>query len=204
MTIEKGQPWGDDGATLAPDGVLIRSDAEARAVVERAWRAGEPAPELGLLGGDLCRTVGGRGMEARLHDGTGVGLPIDVGIAVLDGVEHRFVAHVVARRSWWRGRVVAVMNAQWIGPWDVAPKSHPNDGLLDVFDGAPSIDDRLKIRSRLLTGTHVPHPAIAQQRTPELELDLGRPTPIWLDGERVGVAQHLTLRCEADALRAVV
>ena len=49
------------------DGVVVRSDGEARAVVEAARRAGEPVPALGLLGGDLCRTLGGKGDEARLR-----------------------------------------------------------------------------------------------------------------------------------------
>jgi hypothetical protein len=28
------------------------------------------------------------------------------------------------------------MNAQWLGSWDLGPRSHPNDGLTDVTDGA--------------------------------------------------------------------
>ena len=107
-------------------------------------------------------------------------------------------------RSWWRGRVVAVMNAQWIGAWDVAPKSHPNDGLLDVFDADLSLDDRLKVRSRLRTGTHVPHPGIAQSRVAALQVEFDRPTPIWLDGEQVGRARALAIRIEPDAITCVV
>jgi len=56
MTIEKGEAWGSPG-TLPSDGLVVRSDAEARAIVEQARRAAEPVPTLGLLGGDLCRTV---------------------------------------------------------------------------------------------------------------------------------------------------
>jgi diacylglycerol kinase family enzyme len=131
-------------------------------------------------------------------------LPMDLGSVLLDGRQHWFVAHLVARRSWWRGRVVAVMNAQWIGPWDVAPRSHPNDGLLDVFDGDLSFDDRLKARRRLASGTHVPHPGIAQQRTAAVQLHFDRPTPIWLDGEAVGSATDVSVRVEPDRWTAVV
>ena len=203
MPIAKGEPWGGPGA-LPPDGVVVRSDLEARTAVERARRAGTAVPILGLVGGDLCRTVGGRGDEARLRSGDAVTLPIDVGSVLLDGVQHWFVAHLVARRSWWRGRVVAVMNAQWIGAWDVAPRSHPDDGLLDVFDGDLSLDDRLKARRRLLTGTHVPHPGIAQQRVAAVQIELDRPTPVWLDGERVGSARQISARVEIDAASVVV
>src|SRR5690606_7403291 len=146
-------------------------------------------PEIGLLGGDLCRTVGGRGDGARLRTGEATRLSIDVAPAEIDGEEHWFVAHRVARRSWWRGRGAAVMNAQWIGAWDVAPRSHPNDGLLDVFDSDLGFDDRLKARRRLPTGTHVPHPGIRQRRVRSLELDFTRPTPVHLDGLGAGEAR---------------
>ena len=203
MTIEKGAPWGEAGP-LGAGGVVVASDTEARRAVDDARRRGQPFPELGLVGGDLCRTVGGRGDRARLSTEDAVRLPVDLGVALLDGVHHHFVAHLVARHGWWRGRVVAVMNAQWIGSWDVAPRSHPNDGLLDVFDADLSLDDRLKARRRLLTGTHVPHPGIGQQRVSALQLDFGRPTPIWLDGTRVATARTVSVRVEPDALTVVV
>ena len=96
------------------------------------------------------------------------------------------------------------MNAQWIGRWDVAPKGHPNDGMVDVLDADLGLDDRLKVRSRLITGTHVPHPGIAQARVAAIQLELDRPTPVWLDGERVGSARSLAIRVEPDALTCVV
>lgn len=203
MTIEKGQPWGTPGP-LADDGLLVTRDADARAAATEARRSGGRLPMLGLLAGDLARTVGGRGDVERLRSPEAVQLPVDLCAVLLDGRQHWFVAHLVARRSWWRGRVVAVMNAQWIGRWDVAPKSHPNDGLVDVLDGDLSLDDRWKARSRLPTGTHVPHPGIAQRRVAALDLDLGRPTPIWLDGDRVAEARHVLVRVEPDALTCVV
>lgn len=203
MTIEKGVPWGEPGS-LPPDGVLSRDDAEVRRVVEAARRAGESPPTVGILGGDLGRTLGARGDEARLRSGEATVVPMDLGSVLLDGRIHWFAAHLVARRSWWRGPVVAVMNAQWIGTWDVAPKSHPNDGLLDVLDGDPSFDDRLKARRRLRTGNHVPHPDIRVRRVRAVQFDLGRPTPVWLDGERVGKARNLSIRVESDAWTAVV
>ena len=203
MTIEKGRPWGSAGP-LAVDGVVAATDAEVRALVEQARQAGRPPAEVGLVGGDLCRTVGGRGDRARLATPGAVRLPVDVAAVTIDGESHWFVAHLVARRSWWRGRVVAVMNAQWIGRWDVAPRSHPNDGLLDLFDGSPSLDDRWKARRRLITGTHVPHPAIVQRRTDALELELDPPLDVYLDGVKVGRGRHLEIRVEPDALTCVV
>lgn len=202
MTIEKGAPWGEP-KPLPGDGVAVRSDAEARAIVERARRVGEPVPPLGLLGGDLCRTVGGAGDEARLHSPEATTLPVDIGAVLIDGRLHWFVAHLVARKRWWRGRVFVAMNAEFIGRWDVAPRSHPNDGLLDTFDVTMSVGDRLKARSRLATGTHLPHPGIKQRRTDAIQLDANG-LDIWLDGENVGPARTLSIRVEPDALTCVV
>jgi diacylglycerol kinase family enzyme len=203
MTIRKDEPWGHPGP-LASHGVIVASNSELRAVVEAARRAGEPIPEVGLLGGDLCRTVGGRGDRSRLSSSEAIRLSIDVAQVAIDDETHWFVAHLVARRGWWIGRVVAIMNAQWIGRWDVAPRSHPNDGLLDVFDGDPTLDDRWKARSRLLTGTHVPHPEIRQSRVGTIEVDLGRRVDVHLDGDRVSRGQHLQITVEPDALTCVV
>ena len=49
MTIEKGQDWGEAGP-LPDDGVLVRSDAEARAVVTAARRANEAGPAARAAG----------------------------------------------------------------------------------------------------------------------------------------------------------
>ena len=203
MTIEKGAAWGR-ATPLPDDAVVVRSDAEARAVVEAARRSGDELPVLGLLGGDLCRTLGGTGDPARLTSPDAMTFPIDLGAVLVDGTIHWFVAHLVARRSWWRGRVVAAMNAQWLGAWDLGPRSHPNDGLLDISDGDLTLSDRWKARSRLPTGTHVPHPDIAVRRVPSLQLALDPPLDIWPDGERIGRGTDVVVRVEPDALTVVV
>jgi hypothetical protein len=203
VTIERNRPWGDRGG-LTADGVVARTDHELRAVVEAARRAGTSPPVVGLLGGDLCRTLGGRGDPSRLRSPDAMRVLIDVVMAELDGERHWFVAHLLARRSWWRGRVLAVMNAEFIGAWDVAPRSHPNDGVVDVLDGDPSLSDRWKARARLPTGAHVPHPSISQTRAKRFEATLAPRTRVWLDGDALGPVRHLRLTVEPDALVVVV
>jgi diacylglycerol kinase family enzyme len=205
MTVRRGQAWGVPGA-LAEDGVVVHSDADARRVVEAARRAGERPPPLGLAGGDLCRTLGGRGDVDRLRSPEAIQVPVDLGGVLVDGRLHWFVAHLVARRSWWRGPVVAAMNAEFLGHWDVAPRAHPNDGVLDAVEVAAgmSLRDRLKARRRLPAGNHVPHPAIARARRPAFQFEFDRPVPVWLDGERIGAAMTLSVRVEPDALICVV
>jgi hypothetical protein len=203
LPISKGEAWGEPGP-LPDDGVVVRSDAEARAVVTEARRAHEPVPPLGLLGGDLCRTLGGTGDEGRLRSEQAVQLPVDLGAVLVDGRLHWFVAHLVARRSWWHGRVVAAMNAQYLGRWDVAPRGHPNDGRLDVLDADLPFRARLQARARLPHGTHVPHPGIEERHQSAVQLDFPRPMPVYLDGQRQSDARTLSIRVEPDALLCVV
>lgn len=203
MPIAKGEPWGAPGP-LPRHGVVVRSDAEARAIVTAAKRAGEPIPPLGLLGGDLCKTLGGTGDEERLHGDQAMQLPVDLGSVLVDGRLHWFVAHLIARRGWWRGRVVAAMNAQYLGRWDVAPRGHPNDGRIDVLDADLPFDERLQVRTRLRSGTHVPHPRIEERHVAAVQVDLPTRTPVWLDGDRLDDARTLSIRVEPDALTCVV
>ena len=189
MTIRKGEGWGRR-APLPPDGVMVHTDAEARAVVLVALREGRPVPTLGLLGGDLCRTLGGLGDAGRLRSEEGMTFPIDLGHAIIDGRSDLFVAHLIARRSWWRGRAVAVMNAQWLGDWDLGPRSHPNDGLLDATDGDLALGDRWVARRRVRTGSHLPHPGPAHPPDPfdELRLRAGARRSPGRSGRRSGGA----------------
>ncbi|MCX7620414.1 MAG: hypothetical protein N2037_06165 [Acidimicrobiales bacterium] len=204
MSLQRGRDWGTPGA-LPLDGVVVKTDAQVRELVESARRAGRPIPTVGLLGGDLCRTLGGIGDQQRLHSEAARTFPIDVGAVLIDGRLHWFVAHLVARRSWWRGRVVVAMNAQWFRSYDLGPQAHPGDGLLDVSDGNPSLRERLQVRKRARTGTHLPHPAINTTRTSAIQFDFAPKVDVYLDGTRVARnVRVLSLRVEPAALRVVV
>ena len=202
MTIRKGEAWGW-AEPLPADGVIVRSDAEARAALEDARRDGRPYPVLGVLAGDLGRTLAAPGDEERLRSEAAMTFPLDLGQVLVDGRLHLFVAHLVARNRWWTRAVVA-MNAQWVGPWNLGPKAHPNDGRLDVFESTLRIGDLSKVRRRLPTGTHLPHPRISSRRVASATFELDHPLPVWLDGERVDEGRSLVVRLEPDALRVVI
>jgi len=205
VPIAKGQPWGTPGE-LPADAVLVRSDAEARAVLEDARRRRVPFPPLGLLGGDLCRTLGGGGGEERLRAGQGVRFTVDLGEVLIDGHLGLFVAHLVARNRLWTRAFVA-MNAQYLttrlGCWNLGPRAHPGDGLLDTYDARLPVGQLLAVRARLHHGTHLPHPGIKERRTPTLDADLGRSLSVRLDGEQAGSAQNLVVRVVPDAVLVV-
>ena len=195
MTIKKGSSYGEP-SSLPADAVVCATDAEARAALEAARRENRPYPTLGLTGGDLCRTLGGTGRFQ-------VKFPVDLGMAMLDGRLHLFVAHAIARNQWWTRSVVA-MNAQWLGEWNLGPRAHPNDGLLDVYDAQLTFGDLPKVRRRLHHGAHLPHPRIKEQRRQAAQVTLPKALPVRLDGEVVGRFRDLSLRVEPDALTVVV
>ncbi len=134
MTIRRGEQWGEVVDRPA-DLIVAASDKElARHVAERVERP------LGVSSGDLFRTVGAPARRAQA-----VRLPIDVLRVDADGQTHLAVAHVVARRSWWRHEIVAAVNVDHVGDWNVAPRAHPNDGRFDVVE----VDRAMTIRQRL-------------------------------------------------------
>ncbi len=204
MTIRKGEAWGGPGS-LPDDGVVVHSDAQARTAVESARAQDRPVPTLGLLGGDLCKTLGGPGDEPRLRSPEAMCFPVDLGrVELADGRRHWFVAHAVMRHRGWLGRAVAVMNAQWLGDWDLGPRAHPGDARLDVTDGRVPLGDLLQARARVRTGTHLPHPGLRTARVGRIELDFRRTETLWLDGQRVARVRQVTIEVEPDALWVVI
>ncbi len=194
MTIEKGHAWGEP-ATLPGDALLVHTDREISRALDDARRRSAEFPTFGVLGGDLCRTVGGTGQLK-------TAFPVDVGEVLIDGRHHYFVAHVVARRNGWRDFVVA-MNAQWVGEWNFGPKAHPNDGIVDAYEAHLQRFDWRKVKARLPSGTHVPHPRIEPTRGKAVTFGLGRDYDVFIDGEAVERAQHLAVRVLPDAIRVI-
>lgn len=205
MPIAKGQDWGDTGQ-LPAGAPIFQSDAELSRAVQYAETKGLPRPVCGLTGGDLWRTLGAPvGGEHRLRDSAATQVTVDVGWARLDDgdLEHAFVAHCIARRRFW-GKVVAVMNAEWLDDWDVAPKSHPGDGWLDVIQAALSWPERQKVRDRLPTGTHLPHPDLRTSRVSEAQFEFDEPLWLHIDRAPFSRVRRLEVRLEPASLTVLV
>lgn len=218
MSVRRGVDWGEPGP-LDPRAEVVSDDA---AVVEAVLAAGDLTgaapgdpgfmPEVGLLGGDLHRTLGSpRHSADQLIAGEGMRLPADlVAVDLLDGdpaVGTRyFVAHLVAGGSGaklFSGHTVIAMNAAFRGRENVAPRAHPGDGLIDVIEGSLSWSDRLRAQRRLVTGTHLPHPDLSVRRTAEAVFELDRAVQLILDGRKSSPAARFRIRCLPDAVTVV-
>jgi hypothetical protein len=199
MTIRKGEEWGTIGA-LPVDAITLADDAALHQLVDTCRRDGVAIPPVVLRSGDLHRALGGTPDHAR-PDGQVAQLPIDLVRVDADGRTGWFASHLVARRGWWRGRIVGAMNAQHRGTWDVAPRSHPNDGRVDLVEVAASMTprDRWRASRRIPQGAHVPHPSISVRQVTTATVSFDAPVRVWLDGVPWGSAASFTLTVEPDA-----
>ncbi len=208
MPIGKGEPWGENGA-LPQHGRIATSDASASAGLPVDLEPDDFVP-VGLVGGDLRTSLGGRSSERQLRQSDATRVTVDVGELTLDdGTVRRFVAHAVARRAgplgWWLGDIDAYMNASHIGRFDVAPRAHPGDGLLDrVRAHHLAFGQRIQARKRLETGTHVPHPNIEVRRAKCFSDHFGSPRTIYADGVRIGRSRSVNITVLPGALLVVV
>ena len=203
MTIRPGMPWGRQ--VRRPDDLVVASsDRDIARLL-----AVQPGPPVAAGGGDLARTLGVRGDDGR---STMNEFPIDLLELQLGAQPDQSgellvaCAHVIARAPWhrghwWRGPILAVMNAEFVGDWDVAPRGHPNDGRAEVFevDASMSMRERFGASRRLATGTHVPHPRITSRSVRTAAWDFPRPLEVFVDGQHVGRTTSLAITVQPDA-----
>ncbi len=195
MTIEKHRTWAEPAEW--PDGAPRVGDDATLARLAAAAVADGRVLEVILEAGDLRRTLGAprpAGMDPYRY-------PCDLGFVRLDdhADEHPFAAHVAWRRRFWRGEAAVVMNAAYLGPWYLGPRSHPNDALLDVTWGALPWQQRRLAAQRARQGTHLPHPALTVRRVGTWSHEFERPTPVRADGVSIGSARRISVRVVPDA-----
>ncbi len=197
MTIKKGEAWGSRYAMTGSE-PIAHTDAGALALIAAALDEGRVPDPVVLRGGDLYRMLGGRPADEPQR------FPIDIVDVVADGHRFRAVGHVVARHALWAGRFVVVMNGQFVGEWNLGPRAHSNDGLLDITDGSLGVRDRLVARRRARSGSHLPHPSLATRRAATAEFDFDRPMRLFVDGLAAGECRTLALSVVPDAATVVI
>jgi hypothetical protein len=214
--IRPGEEWGSPAGS-APDLDMGGSDAAlARAVASApgALIRFHPDPTS-----DLALAVGlGPG------DALGTALPLDVlalsggtlacNMCVLGTAPDRlrwsspaFELEIeIEGRPWFTGRATTAVIAtgQFLRGVDVVPRGHPGDGKAEVQVYELSRRERRLMRTRLATGTHVPHPRI-RQRSARAILVRARPaTPYEVDGVARTPATELSIEVRPDAYRLLI
>ena len=115
--------------------------------------------------------------------------------------------------AWTRARMplptgpawaAVVANGQFLRGFDLVPRGHPGDGRAEFQAYGVAAGQRREMRRRMRSGTHVPHPRIAERSVRAVTIDAGRPLPIEADGVPVGVAATVTVTVEPGAFRLLV
>jgi hypothetical protein len=198
MTIRKGEEWGT--RIPVPDDFLVAED-------DADLAGHEPHENFALRRGDLHKALGEPRLPNRGSECTAV--PIDgllCRIRFRDGsIAERFAVSSVTIGSWWSGEFHVVSNSGFLHGLNIAPRSHPNDGVADLisFASSMSLRQRLIARRRAATGTHVPHPDVTvaritatgftrSHRRQRLTLD-GRAVSEWEQIDIQVIADHWTL-----------
>lgn len=202
MTIRKGSDYGS--SEPLPDGApVVSSDAVLHEVIAEAWESSSLPVTVGLLGGDLCRTLGGNGDHDHLFATDARTVPIDLVVVAIDGKTFPVVSHLIAGRLFGEN-FLAVMNAQWWGRFDLGPRSHPGDGLVDVTRGRLPLRQRVLARQRSHSGTHLPHPQLTYKRVSSMTTEFSRPTEMVIDNDCRVTGRSLTVTVEPDAFFVVI
>lgn len=200
MTIKRGADWGAAMA-LPATAPVARSDAELADLARRR----EPKDPIGLLAGDLARTIGATGDQQRLFGPQARTMPCDAMAVSIDSAGPILAvgALVIGTTRW--GRFVIVANAAWLGAWNINPRSHPNDGRVEVIDSRSlSIADGFKAKRRFTTGTHLPHPDIVTRSVTSWTIRFSRPAHYQLDGAIRGRARDFAVEVLADRISVVI
>ena len=82
------------------------------------------------------------------------------------GEDREFVAFSTVRFGHWRGELDFVTSSGFDQGLELCPRSHPGDGALDRLQVQPGLKwrERLAIRKRMRSGTHLPHPMLQVSR----------------------------------------
>ena len=198
MSVRPGQDWGAE-QDVPSDVPVVATDRDLADAAADGHRL------VALDGGDMWRTLGGRGgVRSRLGTAAWV-TPVDLATVTVDGVDLGLMAaHLIAHNRWWTGQAAAVMNAQWWGDRDMAPRSHPGDGRLDTLVGALPARQLLQARTRVRSGQHVPHPAITTARPKRFEHTFTSSRQIWVDGVRRGSGRSIVVEVVPGAVSVLV
>ena len=204
MTISKHLEWGRD--ILKPEDLVIcQDDAAASRLLTGLISESKHLPIIAIKSSKLARALGTNG--AQLESKNMRALPFDlIKIDFTNSSNEKImviaIGYALLRNSWWRGEITAVLNTSFIGDWDCAPRSHPNDGKFDVVSVGSQMRpmQRLIASRRLRLGTHLPHPKISTHQATNLELSSSALPNLFVDGQRFAKVSQISFTLLPDAV----
>jgi hypothetical protein len=215
--LRPGDPWGH-AASGPPDLEVVGDDADLAAVAMRDRSAlvrFRPSPRS-----DIARALGLGPASTGATEVAIDALEVEPDAGALNAVvlgappdRLRWSARAsdmtvrVDGRPWFRGRAttVVVASGEFLRGADVVPRGHPGDGWAEVQVYALTRRARRRMRRRLPTGTHVPHPGIRSGRARRVEVEVaGCALAVELDGRPRGRTTRLEVTLIPAAIRLLV
>lgn len=194
MTIRKGEEWGRRETT--PEKFVVAEDDKDAA-------SQPPHIPFGISRGNMYSSLGQPKIPLRNSECTIV--PIDAlmcTVSFVDGREEVSAAFSqVSIGSWWRGRCVVASNSGFLNGMNIAPRSHPNDGEMDIVSIANTmpLKQRFIARRKAKTGTHIPHPHITVHRATTATFHQEKPQErLSIDGVAVSGWSSVSIAVEPD------
>jgi len=204
MTIRKNENW---GVTVArPEKLVIcETDSTASQLATKYFLQQKPIPAIAITQSNLSRALGTKGADINSQNMQATPFDlIEVTFADDSKTEQKVLAlgYGMLRKSWWRGEIVAAMNTSFIGDWDCAPRSHPNDGKFDLLTVTSEMKptQRLIASRRLRLGTHLPHPQISVKQLTSFEADCSAEPNLYVDNRKFVSVNQCKFRLLPDAL----
>jgi hypothetical protein len=198
--IVRGQPWGSPTFRTEQDLVVSNDIAIART---------SPQDRMIVISGDLTHSLGdppvplvGAACTEVMIDSMNITLFIDDKTQV-----QMRAASYVQVGNWLKGDLVLVTNAGFVKGRDIAPRSHPNDGFLDVMKlhATMSSQQRLLALRKSRTGTHIPHPLISTSRVTSLEcVRSSSSTSLIVDRVKIQLWNRIVIEIQPDYWRLLV
>ena len=205
MTIRKGEEWGIQ--VEAPKHVVLLSDDKDLSKLDCA--------AVGvLMGGDIHHSLGA---PAPVQPGAMCtqleidALYVEIQTSATD--EYSLIASSSVEIGRLRPSIfrriqyVCVTNGGLVRSHNLAPRAHPNDGILDcvTFSKEMTFRERLLAMKKSLTGTHLPHPNIHVSRAEAFSfMRTSKHEFLLIDGERVSLWQSVRVTVQPDYWKIVV
>jgi diacylglycerol kinase family enzyme len=98
---------------------------------------------------------------------------------------------------------VVIANGEYLRGNDLVPRGHPGDGRFEVHVYALDPSQRGRMRTRLGTGTHLPHPGIRTAQGRRTIVRWAAPTALELDGRSAGDRREAAVAIRPGALTIV-
>ncbi|MEI7971059.1 MAG: hypothetical protein WCI10_00795 [Actinomycetota bacterium] len=203
MPITPGSPWGIT-STVPDHAMQIDSDRQLGTFLRDNAAQQIHNQTFFVQSGDILKVLGVSKRTGKTNRLRVVIDAISVSYTDADGHEHTDVCigSLSIARRFFRGAISVITNSGFWKQREVAPRAHPNDGKLDIFEvsGAMRRSQRRLMWQKTALGTHLPHPLLAYSQGEFFNWS-GSPQRLTIDGQFVAWVTQVSCRIQSDCVQ---